>query len=127
MDSPNLDRVIRIKTSTARGGVIEGIHVRNIEVGQCREAVLRINLKYEMNEIAKRGFIPEVRDVTLENVTCQKSTYGVRFDGLDEETKINDITLRNCTFEGVQRDPVLQSGKVGKVTFENTTVNGTAL
>jgi polygalacturonase len=127
MDSPNLDRVIRIKTSTARGGVIEDIHVRNVEVGQCREAVLRINLKYEMNEIAKRGFIPEVRDVTLENVTCQKSTYGVRFDGLDEEVKINDITLRNCSFEGVQRDAVLQSGLVGQVTFDNTTVNGKAL
>ena len=127
MDSPNLDRVIRIKTSTARGGVIEGIHVRNVEVGQCREAVLRINLKYEQNEIAKRGFIPEVRDVTLENVTCKKSTYGVRFDGLDDVVKINDITLRNCTLEGVEKDPVLQSGQVGKVTFDNVTVNGTKL
>ena len=127
MDSPNLDRVIRIKTSTARGGVIAGIHVRNVEVGQCREAVLRINLKYEQNEIAKRGFIPEVRDVTLENVTCKKSTYGVRFDGLDDQTMINDITLRNCTFEGVERDPVLQSGLVGKVSFENTTINGKVL
>ena len=127
MDSPNLDRVIRIKTSTARGGVIEGIHVRNVEVGQCREAVLRINLKYEQNEIAKRGFIPEVRDVTLENVTCRKSTYGVRFDGLDDEVRINDITLRDCAFEGVEKDPVLQSGLVGRVTFENSTVNGQAL
>ena len=127
MDSPNLDRVIRIKTSTARGGVIEGIHVRNIEVGQCREAVLRINLKYEQNEIARRGFIPEVRDVTLENVTCKKSTYGVRFDGLDDEVKINGITLRNCTFDGVEKDPVLQSGLVGEVTFDNVTVNGQKL
>ena len=127
MDSPNLDRVIRIKTSTARGGVIEGIHVRNVEVGQCREAVLRINLKYEMNEIARRGFIPEVRDVTLENVTCRKSAYGVRFDGLDDVVKIDGITLRNCVFEGVEKEPVLQSGLVGKVSFENTTVNGISL
>jgi hypothetical protein len=119
--------VLRLKTSTGRGGVIEGIPVRNVEVGQCREAVLRINLKYEQNEVAKRGFIPEVRDVTLENVTCKKSTYGVRFDGLDDQTKINGITLRNCTFEGVQREPVLQSGLVGEVLFENTTVNGKAL
>ena len=127
MDSPNLDRVIRIKTSTARGGLIEGIHVRNVEVGQCREAVLRINLKYEQNEKARRGFIPEVRDVTLENVTCRKSTYGVRFDGLDDVVKIDGITLRNCSFEGVEKDPVLQSGRVGKVRFENTTINGKAL
>lgn len=127
MDSPNLDRVIRIKTSTARGGLIEGIHVRNVEVGQCREAVLRINLQYEPNEAARRGFIPEVRDVTLENVTCKKSTYGVRFDGLDEAVKIDGITLRNCAFEGVEKEPVLQSGLVGTVVFENTTVNGRAL
>ena len=33
MDSPNLDRVIRIKTSNCRGGVIENVFVRNIKVG----------------------------------------------------------------------------------------------
>lgn len=47
MDSPNLERVIRIKTNNCRGGVIENIYVRNVEVGECREAVLKINLQYE--------------------------------------------------------------------------------
>ena len=37
MDSPNLDRVIRIKTSSARGGIIENVYVRNVNVGRCRE------------------------------------------------------------------------------------------
>lgn len=50
MDSPNLERVIRIKTNNCRGGVIENIYVRNIEVGECREAVLKINLQYENRE-----------------------------------------------------------------------------
>ena len=53
--------------------------------------------------------------------------YGVRFDGLDDLVKINDVTLRNCHFEGVEKDPVLQSGLVGTVSFENTTVNGQPL
>jgi uncharacterized protein YijF (DUF1287 family) len=110
MDSPNLDRVIRIKTSTARGGVIEGIHVRNVEVGQCREAVLRINLKYEQNEVAKRGFIPEVRDVTLENVTCKKSTYGVRFDGLDDQTDILQSVREYLATEPKYRSKYYASG-----------------
>ena len=42
MDSPNLDRVLRIKTNSCRGGIIENINVRNITVGQCGEAVLKI-------------------------------------------------------------------------------------
>jgi len=36
MDSPDLDRVVRIKTNSCRGGVIENIFVRNVEVGAVR-------------------------------------------------------------------------------------------
>ena len=32
MDSPNLDRVIRIKTSNCRGGIIENIYVRILKM-----------------------------------------------------------------------------------------------
>ncbi len=73
MDSPDLERVIRIKTNTCRGGVIEDIYVRNVEVGQCDEAVLKINLDYEPKEMCKRAYPPVVRNVYLENVTCNKS------------------------------------------------------
>lgn len=41
MDSPQLDRVIRIKTNDCRGGIVENVFVRNIQVGQCHEAVLK--------------------------------------------------------------------------------------
>lgn len=78
MDSPNLDRVIRIKTNTCRGGVIENIYARDIKVGQCGESVLKINLDYEHNEICCRGYLPIVRNVNLDNVTCEKSKYGVQ-------------------------------------------------
>ena len=73
MDSPDLDRVIRIKTSTCRGGLIENVFVRNVTIGQCREAYCRINLQYENRENCSRGFTPTVRNVHLKNVTCEKS------------------------------------------------------
>mgnify|MGYP003044703678 CR=1 FL=1 len=76
MDSPNLERVIRIKTNNCRGGVIENIYVRNVEVGECREAVLKINLQYENREKCDRNFPPVVRHVYLDNVTSEKSKYG---------------------------------------------------
>ncbi len=124
MDSPNLDRVIRIKTSNARGGLIENIYVRNVTVGRCREAVLRINLDYEPKEMCARGFNPTVCNVNLENVSCQQSKYGVWFCGLDSIANIYDIRLTNCTFAGVESGGNHTEGQVGKVVFDNLRING---
>lgn len=104
MDSPHLDRVIRIKTSTCRGGTIEDVFVRNIEVGVCREAVLRINLKYEPKEECERGYIPTVRNVWMNNVRSNGSKYGVLLIGLDDSENIYDINVSNCTFKNVTHD-----------------------
>lgn len=58
MDSPQLDRVIRIKTNDCRGGIVENVFVRNIKVGQCHEAVLKINLLYEVKKTATEPSLP---------------------------------------------------------------------
>lgn len=124
MDSPNLDRVLRIKTNTCRGGITENIYVRNIEVGQCGEAVMRINLAYEPNEAAERGHIPTVRNVYMSNVTCQKSKYGILINGLDEADEIYNIHVDNCQFNGVAKDAVKRTGKSHDLFFNNLIVNG---
>ncbi len=123
MDSPQLDRVICIKTSTCRGGLIENIYVRNVSVGQCKEAVLKINLLYEQNENCERGHEPTVRNVNLENVTCKESRYGVMIVGLDTGENVRDITLTDCTFDGVKEGNLI-SGQVAGVSSENLYING---
>jgi polygalacturonase len=123
MDSPELDRVIRIKTSTCRGGVIENVFVRNVTVGQCREAVLRINLQYENRENCQRGFIPTVRNVHLKNVTCQKSQLGVLIIGLEDPSLVNNISVEDSHFNNVAKDGNdIKSAK--DVTFKNLYING---
>ncbi len=122
MDSPELDRVIRIKTSTCRGGVIENVFVRNIEVGQCKEAVLKINLQYENREECVRGFIPTVRNVHLENITCQKSKYGALIVGLNDEIQVYDVSIRNSEFNNVADGNNITGAR--DITFENVTING---
>lgn len=124
MDSPNLDRVLRIKTNTCRGGVTENIYVRNIKVGQCKESVMRINLGYEPNEQAERGHIPTVRNVYMSNVTCKKSKYGVLLNGLDDHDEIYNIHIDNCQFTGVTDEPVKRTGKSHDLFFNNLMVNG---
>lgn len=127
MDSPNLDRVVRIKTSNCRGGIIENIYVRNIEVGECREAVVRINLAYEPKENCNRAFDPIVRNVYLENINCQKSQYGIYLHGLDNVTNIDNINLKDCNFNGVTSKGNFMAGLVGSVSLDNVKINGKKL
>ncbi|MCU0377891.1 MAG: glycoside hydrolase family 28 protein [Bacteroidales bacterium] len=122
MDSPELLRVIRIKTSECRGGVVENINVRNIKVGHCSEAILNINLMYEPNENCARDFPPFVRDVTLDNVTSKESKYGVYIVGLENTVNVSGITVSNCDFEGVEEGASITGAE--KVTFRNVKING---
>ena len=127
MDSPSLDRVLRIKTNSCRGGIIENINMRNITVGQCGEAVLKINTDYEPREICCRGFYPTVRNVTMENVTCKKSKYGVMIVGYEDPKlayTVNNITVRDCQFDGVYNKPINQKGLAQDVKYENLMING---
>ena len=127
MDSPELERVLRIKTNSCRGGVIENINMRNIKVGVCKEAVLKINTDYEPKEICCRGYYPTVRNVLMENVTCQKSQYGVMIVGYEADSlsyTVNHITVRNCKFDGVYGKPVYQIGKAEDVKYEDLIING---
>ncbi len=123
MDSPNLDRVLRIKTNTCRGGINENIYMRNIEVGQCREAVMRINLVYEPNEPAERGHIPTVRNVWMENVKCNKSKYGILINGLEDQDQIYNINVTNCEFNNLSDKPVEITGKSHDVKLKNVSTN----
>ncbi len=124
MDSPQLDRVIRIKTSTCRGGIIENIYVRNIRVGQCNEAVMRINLQYEGKEKCDRSFPPTVRNVYVSNVTCEKSKFGVLINGLDENDNIYNINLSDCTFNNVAAGGNQITGLTHDIRFSNLKING---
>ena len=127
MDSPNLDRILRIKTNSCRGGLTENIYMRNVEVGQCREAVLRINLNYQPKEAAQRGFNPTVRNVWMENVTCKKSKYGVLINGLEDVSNIYNINIKNCRFDGVTDKAVERTGKSHGLNFDQLFINGSLM
>lgn len=124
MDSPHLERILRIKTNNCRGGQVQNINMRNVAVGQCKEAVVKINLDYERKEICYRGFEPIVNNVNVENVTCQKSDYGVLIIGRDSLENVYDINIKNCKFDGVVKEPVKITGKTRNVKFDNLVING---
>lgn len=123
MDSPELDRVIRIKTSNCRGGLIENVFVRNVNVGVCNECVLRIEMTYEAREVCNRNFSPLVRNVYLDNVNSNKSRYGVFVSGLGDDENVYNIHVSNSKFNGV-REGNLLTGKFKDIYFTNLLING---
>ncbi len=105
MDSPNLDRALRLKTNAMRGGTIENIYMRKVEVGQVSGAVLDINFLYE--EGANGPFIPVVRNVNMENVTSNASKRALSLIGF-ETSPIKKVRIANCSFNGVKEDDVIE-------------------
>lgn len=104
MDSPNLDRAIRIKTNSRRGGVVDGVYVRNLTVGKVKEAVLKINLHYAIYADQTGNFIPKVKNVILENVTVKDGgKFAILADGI-ESSPIENVTFKNVKIEKVEEN-----------------------
>ena len=119
MDSPNLDRAIRIKTNAVRGGTVENIYARNIEVGQVKESVLKINFYYE--EGKDGDFIPTVKNIHLENINSQTSTYAVWIRAF-ENSPVTGLNIKNCIFNNVDEENVLEN--VQDLTLKSVLING---
>lgn len=117
MDSPNLDRALRFKSNARRGGVIENVFMRNVEIGRVAEAILTIDFLYETG--ANGPYRPAVRNVMLENVKSASSPrvmYVVSFPG----AVIDDVRFVDCTFRGVETAEVMNNA--GSVSFKNVTI-----
>ncbi len=122
MDSPNLERALRLKTNAMRGGVMDGIYMRDVTVGQVAIAVLDIDYSYE--EGANGPFKPIVRDVELRGVTSRKSQYAIFLKGFPS-APIEDVRVVGCTFADVARPNVVQD--VRGLVLKGSSINGQPL
>jgi polygalacturonase len=119
MDSPNLDRALRLKNNAMRGGLIENVYMRNVQVGQVADAVLQIDFHYE--EGANGSFTPVARNINMSNITSQKSKYGVYLRGLPK-APIYDVRISDSTFNNVAQGNVIEH--VQRMEMENVRING---
>jgi len=119
MDSPNLDRALRIKTNSVRGGIVENIYMRNIKVGQVKEAVVLVSFQYQEGDAG--NFTPIVRNIFVTDVTSEKSDYGLFFDAY-ERSPVTNVVIENCKFNGVKNGNMLNFTK--DLTFKEFYING---
>lgn len=122
MNSPHLDRIIRIKSNPMRGGSVTNVNARNITVGECDLAILGIELVY--GRTYDGPYPLDFSNITLENIKSQKSRYVIHVDGKEGSTGVRGITIKNCDFEGVTEPEICHVVGAENVVFENVTVNG---
>jgi polygalacturonase len=122
MSSPNLDIAIRLKTNSKRGGLIANFYVRNIEIGQVKEAILKADMFYNVHGNQNGTFIPRIENIYLENVKVKNGgKYTILAKGY-KESPIKNITLENVTVENVTQPYSIEN--VNNLKFINTFING---
>lgn len=121
MDSPNLDRAIRIKTNTLRGGFVENVFVKDIEVGQVKESVLKVNTYYGIYANQEGEYMPNIENINLENITVKNGgKYGILIKGR-AENPVKNINLKNVTIEKVNEITSIENAL--NINYTNTIIN----
>lgn len=117
MDSPNLDRALRFKNNAVRGGLLENVHLRDIDIGRVAEAVVTIDFLYE--EGSQGDFTPIVRHVSLERVRSRGSPRVLFVRGYAGAV-IDDLQIRDSRFEGLTASDVVEHA--GRISWERVTL-----
>lgn len=118
MNSPDLERGIRIKTNSVRGGLIENFYIRNIKIGIVQDAIV-INFYYEEGDTGK--FDPVVRNIVIEELRCKQAGRVFQLRGYPRSS-IKDLVLRNARFDKVAELGIIEN--VADFTTENLYING---
>lgn len=119
MDSANLERVLRIKTNSLRGGIVEDIYMRNCTIGEVSDAVIKVNFQYGDGDAG--NYTPVVRNIYVNNITSQKSTYAIFLDGY-ERSPIENLYISNSRFNGVEKKNYLSNYK--NLSLSQVYING---
>ena len=111
--------LIYFKSNLDRGGTIENVFVRNIEVGIATKTLIYFQTDYH----SFRGghFPPTFRNFHIENVTCKETGYGVRVQG-HLESPITGVHIKNVSIEKA-KTPV-KIHEHDQVVLQGVTING---
>jgi len=98
------DNGLRFKSTRGRGGVVEDIHISDINMINIRQDAILFDLYYMIRD--KRGIAapsvnegtPQFRNIHMKNIVCEGAKRAVLLQGLPEMT-LKNISLENVTIE----------------------------
>jgi polygalacturonase len=104
LDSADLERGLRLKTNSARGGYIESVFLRDIEIGNVQLAPIEIDLLYASET---GSFTPVVGKVRVERMRSARSRYGLFIRG-PENAPVRGVVVLDSAFRGVASGHVIE-------------------
>ncbi|MEY4917290.1 MAG: hypothetical protein RL616_1203 [Verrucomicrobiota bacterium] len=127
---------LRFKSTRGRGGVVENVHISNVNMTDIPGDAINFNLYYggksplddtlntETNFPAVTDETPAFRDIHMENITCRGAKNAIVLQGLPE-MPLRNITLKNADFtsqfgvtvvdaDGIQFENVRVENKTGE-------------
>ena len=118
MDSPNLNAFIRFKDSPTRGGIIENVFMRNVEVGSVASKSAGFLVEYTYQS-SQGSYIPILRNVSISNVKGANIPQLVRITA-GPTAVFENIQMIDCVFVGP--NPAELQQNQGRITFTNVTI-----
>lgn len=113
---------IRFKSAMGRGGVVEDIQIRRMNMVDIKERAVSITMDYVHNLMDYHDpvvqsddpeDIPEFRNVLIEDCVCTGGEVGVVIHGLaGRPGTVHDITIKNCDFDVQQEKDLLDCENV---------------
>jgi len=82
---------IRLKSARGRGGVVENVWFRDIEMDNICGAAISLNTMYKAWAATGSGKAPVFRNIRIRNVTCKQADAAVTIGGLAEQPIENVI------------------------------------
>jgi polygalacturonase len=117
MDSPNLERVLRLKSNARRGGTMENIFMRRLDVGHVSEALLTVDFLYE--DGPNGPFRPVVRNVNIDRVTVLSSPRVFFITGFAGAT-IDGIRVSNSILHGLSAPEIVEHA--GRIELDSVEI-----
>jgi unsaturated rhamnogalacturonyl hydrolase len=109
MSSPNLMCALRLKNNAARGGILKGIFMRNVNVGQVKDSVLQIDFLYD--EGMRGSFKPVVHNVVMDHVKVAHTPRVLNVRGFPG-AEISEVRIYDSVFHQIKKPDVVQDADV---------------
>ena len=109
MSSPHLVCALRLKSNAVRGGVIQDIFMRNVNVGVVSDSVLQIDFLYE--EGTNGTYHPVARNIGMDHITVAHTPRVLNVRGFPG-AEISHVRICHSTFKEIQKPDVVRDADV---------------
>ena len=106
------------KSNLDRGGMIEHVYIRDVEVGQADSLVIFTN---DYHSYRGGNHPTRFENVTIENIHCGKARVGISIIG-HPSAPVRDVTVRNTSID--EAETPVQIKYIERLEFDNVTING---